>query len=171
LEQTAKRVVKAMIATSETGSRCAKVRGGNPSEGFSLIELLVVLTLMVILSSLFPVALEHMIPARRLAAVSQQLASTLRDLQSVALATGQNTSLFPDGPHYVVRDGSGAEKVVELPAHMTLRLQDDASGRALTNLTFFSDGSSTGGRFEFQYEDKRRSVVVTRLMGRVHDEG
>jgi general secretion pathway protein H len=163
-----------MIAISETGSgcrSCARARRVRHSGGFSLIELLVVLTIMVALASLLPLALEHMVPGRKLAAASQQLASTLRDLQSVALATGKTTSLFPEGDRYATRGAGGTEKVIELPARVTVRLQDDLSGRVLTELTFYPDGSSSGGRFEVQFEDKRHSVLVTRLVGRVREDG
>lgn len=161
-----------MIATLATGSgQSLGTSYVARPRGFTLIELLVVLTIMVILSSLFPLALEHMIPARKLAAASQQLAMTLRTLQSIAMATGKTVSLVPGGNSYAIRDGNGAEKLIELPANVSLRLEDDVGGRALADLTLFPDGSSTGGRFDLQYEDRHRSVVVTHLMGRVRDGG
>ncbi len=161
----AKRAVTAMIATLATGSDVRQ------SRGFSLVELLVVVTIMVLLAGLFPLALEHMIPARKLAATSAQLAASLRELQSLALASGRTTSLLPTQNGYVTRDGNGTERVVDLPADTTLRLQDDSTGRGLTDLTFFPDGSSSGGRFDVQCENKRRSVLVSRLMGKVREDG
>lgn len=161
-----------MTATSVIGNRGRPVRTCGcalRSQGFSLVELLVVVTIMVMLASIFPLALEHMVPARKLAAVTQKLVGTLRDLQSMALATGRSVSLIVANERYATRDGNGVEKTVDLPANMTLQLRDDVSGRALPDLTFFPDGSSTGGRFEMRYEDKVRSVVVTCLMGRVRD--
>ncbi len=161
-----------MIATSATGSVAVRSTSNRDSaKGFSLIELLVVLTIMVLLAGLFPLALEHMIPARKLATVSEQLASTLRELQSRALATGRSTSLTPGTSSYTTRDGNGAERVVDLPADMSLRLKEDSSGRTLTDLTFYPDGSSSGGRFEIQYETRHREILVTHLMGRVRDDG
>ena len=75
------------------------------------MSLLVVLTIMVALAGMMPLALEHRVPARKLAAASQQLALALRDLQSVALATGKTTHLFPQHDRYVTRSAD-AEKVI-----------------------------------------------------------
>jgi general secretion pathway protein H len=137
-----------MIAISATGSgRC---------HGFSLIELLVVLLILVLLTGLMPLAIERMVPARRIAAVCQDLESRLRDLQSLALASGRETVLTPDTLH--------------LPADITLRLLDNVSGRSLTDLTFFTDGSSTGGRFEVAYGARHRTIIVSRILGRVREE-
>src|SRR3954447_19803089 len=66
-EPMARKAVRAMIVMSATGSgRC---------HGFSLIELLVVLLIMVLLTGLLPLAIERMVPARRVAAVCQDLES------------------------------------------------------------------------------------------------
>jgi general secretion pathway protein H len=137
-----------MIVMSATGSgRC---------HGFSLIELLVVLLIMVLLTGLLPLAIERMVPARRVAAVCQDLESRLRDLQSLALATGTQAMLVPNS--------------LPLPSGVTLELRDNVSGRSLTDLTYFADGSSTGGRFEIAYGERRRTVIVSRLLGRVREE-
>jgi len=72
-----------MRATSATGS----------TRGFTLVELMVVLTILALLAASLPVALNRFVPARRVVTAADRLIADVHRLQSEAAGPGVPTRL------------------------------------------------------------------------------
>jgi general secretion pathway protein H len=125
-------------------------RAGVPDRGFTLVELLVVLTIGALLAG---VALPQVRTLLRpdIDRTTRSVALAIRDQRSLAMRTGSAATVTADailpmlpGGTEVVEDGLGAD-----------------------GLLFFPNGTSTGGRVVLGAADGSRAVNVDWLTGRV----
>jgi Tfp pilus assembly protein FimT len=143
----------AMPATSAIGSA-----------GFTLFELLVILTILALLTSAWPLASSRIFAMQHLRNESQHLIGALRLAQVRARMTGLSESLE------VTASGAGYRLQSEehrLENGMLLHVRSVAGDTAQPTCTLFSDGSSTGGILDLSMADKMISVRVLRLTGRI----
>jgi general secretion pathway protein H len=132
-------------------------------EGFTLLELLVVLTIIVLLAGAWPLAAPHLYPGQQLRNESQRLLSSLRAARTTARLTGS------EQPFDIQRSGTAYRVATEtrnLPTGLTLRLLDDAGSLRSVHLTFYPDGSSTGGTLDLAFPRRHVTVSVGRMTGR-----
>jgi type II secretion system protein H len=142
-----------MRATSATGDR-----------GFTLLELLVVLTIIVLMASAWPLASSHVFTAQRLRNETQMLAATIRQAQVTARMTGlaQELRISPAATAYSTGpDGH------DLPDGMTLRLRNQVGQSSSARFVLFPDGSSTGGTLDLSSSDRMATLQVLRVTGRL----
>jgi general secretion pathway protein H len=139
------------------------VTSATGNHGFTLLELLVVLTIMVLLLGAWPLAAPHIFPTQQLRNEGWRLVSALRIARTTARITGtvQELDIQAMGRAYRV-----AAETHELPTELTLRLRDDATSLNSTHLLFFPDGSSTGGTLDLALRDRRVAVRIGPLTGR-----
>lgn len=137
-------------------------------DGFTLIEVLIVLTLVVVLTAvlapiMFPSA------GRVLSGTASELTTTLRETRRHARAANQRRRFLVDteSRRYGIED-SPAWKT--LPREMTVELTtaeslvtDDSRG----GIDFFPDGSSTGGRVVLGLGGQMVQVDIEWLTGRI----
>lgn len=124
--------------------------------GFTLLELLIVLTILALLSAVAPRLLPH--GGTDLQVAARDLAATLRDLRGQAMRQGTPTRLVIAEHAYTV--GKGALR--RLPNGIGLHLREtapDLLGLQERDLRFFEDGSATGG--DLVLTEGRRSIQVT----------
>jgi general secretion pathway protein H len=140
-----------MPVTSATGNR-----------GFTLLELLVALAILVLLVAAWPLAAPRLFPAQQLRNEEQRLIATLRATRMAARFSGTPATIeFPDsGDSY--RAGQ-AVRAMESGVRAQVYL-DDPPGRS-NQFTFFPDGSSSGGRIDLTLPQKTLSVRVGRFTG------
>lgn len=168
-----------MRGTSATGRgsvrlailRCAR-RGG-----FTLIELMVVLAIMVLMAASLPLALNRMLPARRVTVAADALVANIRWLQARSAQTGHPARLSLTQSGYelagyelATQPGAAARKVI-LATSTTLRLRASEDGRSVTHLTIYPDGTSAAGRFEILDSGRRAVVEISMLTGRARRTG
>ncbi|HRD65357.1 MAG TPA: GspH/FimT family protein [Candidatus Competibacter sp.] len=116
-------------------------------QGFTLLELLVVLVMAVLLVALVPPLLSGMSGAAELRSAARQLAAGLRFARNEAVARQREAVLTLD----LVRRRfavSGDPREIALPESLALHLytaQSELLDQATGNIRFFPDGSSTGG--------------------------
>jgi len=128
--------------------------------GFTLLELLVVLAVMVLMGMTWPLTSSHVFAAQHLRNETQLLAGALRAAEMQARATGKPgiLQISPGGDAY--RIGAQAH---ELPMGMQLQLRGGPVERAPTALEVFPDGSSTGATLDLTLHE-RVSVIEVRPM-------
>ena len=161
-----------MTPTSTTGSNLADApigqRLNGRSTGFTLVELLIALTILVTLTAMLaPVMLPS--PGRALRQAGSEIATTLRETRRHAQAEQARRRFLMD-----TQSGSyGIENVQRqrvLPEGMSAQLTTAESlltGDTAGAIDFFPDGSSTGGRVVLGLDDQSLQVDIEWLTGRI----
>lgn len=144
-------------------------RDAGKNQGFTLLELLVVLVIGILMISLVPPLLSGPGETAQLRGAVRQLVAALRYARDEAVIEQREATLTLDLSRrgfYVT--GSAREHL--LPEDLSIRLftaqselLDDASG----SIRFFPDGSSTGGRIELANQRLAYGVDVNWLTGAI----
>ncbi len=140
-----------MPVTSVTGNR-----------GFTLLELLVVLAIMVLLAGAWPFAAPRLFPTQQLRNEGQKLVAALRSARMTARIGGvpQSLELLDAGAGYQT-----SSEPHQLSTGVIAQLRNDTNLRP-TGVTFFPDGSSTGGVIDLNLPNRTVSVEVGKITGR-----
>ena len=140
--------------------------------GFTLLELLVVLTIAGMLVALVPPVISAVIPGTKAKVAARDLAATLRDARNLAISQSTTIDLRfdTDARTYAIAGG----KLEKLPRGTAVTiLGEDGRTRPKAfdgepyTLRFYADGSSNGIRTRLGSEDSGYIVTVGWLMGRV----
>lgn len=148
--------------------RADRYPGKSPVTGFTLIELMVVFTLLIALSAvLAPLLLPS--PSRTLRATAGEIATTLRETRRQAQA-GQMRKRFLIDTQIGQYGVEGSRSWRTLPADMTAALTTGESlltGETHGGIDFFPDGTSSGGRVELGLAEHSIKVDIEWLTGRI----
>jgi general secretion pathway protein H len=145
---------------------CAEPR---THRGFTLLELVIVLSIMAIIAGLTIPMLGAGVSTTELKSAARQVAAGLRMARSEAVATRQDTRVLLDLEHrtfQVERDS----RVHELPRELQIKLftaQSDLVDEHTGAIRFFPDGGSNGGRVTLASGERKYEVDVDWLTGRV----
>jgi general secretion pathway protein H len=140
-----------------------------PQQGFTLIELMLVIVLMAMTYVLVPRYLFSGVSGADLKASSRDIAAGLRAARAEAVHSRRDTSLVLDMEKRSFRI-SGSEQVRQLPEALELKLQTAQSeivNESQGAIRFFPDGSSTGGRVTVASGQRKFEVDVDWLTGKV----
>ena len=135
---------------------------------FTLVEMLVVLTLIAALTLLTVGAMNGGIDGIRMRSAAKQIASELRFARAQAIATGtvQRFTVTPDK-----RAWTGAKNHDgELPSSLEVKfigVRQVQEKRGEGVILFFEDGVSTGGRIQLRHDRAVWNVDVAWLTGEV----
>ncbi len=139
------------------------------SQGFSLIELMVVVFLLSIVAVLIPPSLSRT-SSSELKTVSRNIVSALRYTRSQAIAKQQD-SLFQVNVEDRLYKYPGNPEWVKIADSLQLRFTAAASefsDVANGSIRFYPDGSSTGGRVEVFQDRKHLVIDVSWITGKVN---
>ena len=125
--------------------------------GFTLVELMVVLAILLMMGAIFPFVLRRTLPHERVVSGSHRLKAAIHDAQLRSRSTGETSLLDVDALSKLLPEGT----------HLTLIGSD---GTSLTGLTVYPDGSVTAGRIEVSEGVQHLTVVTSALTGRVRIE-
>jgi general secretion pathway protein H len=142
-----------MHATSATGSA-----------GFTLLELLVVLAIMVLIAAAWPLASANVFAAQHIRNESQVLAGALRVAQMTARITGQPQELrvYEEGRMYRISSDTH-----ELQGGLTLSIRGQSAEAARRSFVVFPDGSSSGETLAISFHERVATLRVLPATGRV----
>jgi general secretion pathway protein H len=148
------------------------------TDGFTLLELLVVLSLAGLLMSLVPSLISAAVPGAKLRIESRDLAASLRNSRNKAIASGVqvDVTINNDPPHYNI----DKEELRELPSTITIAarnimdlqydyrpLQSDHMPKNNFRVRFYPDGSSSGALITLRSKMQAYTVTVDWLLGGV----
>jgi general secretion pathway protein H len=136
--------------------------------GFTLLELLVVLAILVMAATLLPLALNRALPGRRVSTTVDHLVAALHDAQATSAAIGQpvTLSLVDSGLEANASNAPAILRPVRFPTSVHVDLTG-GNGQVMTTLTVFPDGSAQGGRYAVAAGARRSLIEVSGLTGRI----
>ena len=158
-----------MGSRSATLSNIGAPRVGRRAGGVTLLELLIVLSIMAILAAIVVPIFGGGVSTGELKGATRELAAGLRVARSEALATRKETRVMLDlegRTFQVERDA----RTHTLPRQVELKLftaQSDLVNEKMGAIRFFPDGGSNGGRVTLTAGERKFNVDVDWLTGRV----
>ena len=137
--------------------------------GFTLLELLVVLAIIGLILSLTPIMLAGRGNDADISNVANRLVADLRSVRGEAVASNVPTSLIVD----YGRDGYvllPSRQRRQLPEGFRIALAPRAEADSEI-LSFYPDGTSTGGQLQIESTDDRYAIDVSWPTGRIRRGG
>jgi general secretion pathway protein H len=140
-----------MPVTSATGSR-----------GFTLLELLVVLTILVLMAAAWPLAARRLFPGQQLRNAAQSFVADVRIARLTSRTTGtpQGITVDDTGTAYITASGT---HLLSSGVLMRVRTEPAYDSR---RVQFYPDGSTSGAILDFELPSRSVSVAVSPLTGR-----
>jgi general secretion pathway protein H len=140
------------------------------AQGFTLLELMLVLAIAAAVMALAPPLLYQAMPGLQLKSAARQVAAGFRSARDQAITRRAETLLSVDLDERRI-EWSGARRPLELPDGLEVSLVTATSelGRDARqgSIRFYPDGSSTGGRVTVSHGERGYRVDVDWLTGRV----
>ena len=139
------------------------------SAGVTLLELLIVLSIMAIIAALVIPRFGGEVSTGELKGAARQVAAGLRLARSEALATRRESVLVLDLDHHTFRVDRDA-RVHALPPRIGMKLftaQSDLVNESVGAIRFYADGGSNGGRVTLAAGERKYDIDVDWLTGRV----
>ncbi len=138
-------------------------------QGFTLLEMLLVMTLAALVLTVVPASFSAMLPNVERQAEARELVSELRATRGRAIRDRQEMSLMLDLRRHQYRV-LGTEKTMTLSEDIVLSFRPPFSSdesESFVTIHFFADGSSSGGVLEMTAVDAVYQVEIDWLTGRV----
>jgi len=139
--------------------------------GFSLIEMLVVLTILALATTLALPLFSRGSEGLRLQTAAVELASALRATRSAAILRNTETALVVDVDQRTFKSTVISQRpfAPDIEAKLTFA-SGISSGSSDGGFRFFPDGSSTGGDVTLSLHGKQTKLCVHWLTGEVRRE-
>ncbi len=139
------------------------------SQGFSLIELVVVLFILVIGFSALGINIAAGNQSSQMKAAVRDMVSALRYARGQALISRKQTVVAIDlaENQYTV---SNRNKVFKLDKDMQVTMviaQDELDENEIGKVRFYPDGSSSGGRITLEWDELAEEININWLSGQV----
>ena len=138
----------------------------SPEAGFTLLEMLVVLSLIAITASIALPLLGRPSDRMRLQSMVGEIVSAFRLTREAAILRNAETSLVIDVDRRTVQPPVG--RSFALAPDVAVKLEfaaPEQMARATGGFRFFADGSSTGGAVTLSLHDRQIKVCVQWLTG------
>ena len=139
------------------------------TDGFTLLELLVVLAIVALMTAMAVPRFASALPGAEIDSGARKLAAGLREARSMAVSTNREIPFTLRGGanlYTISRDGESKR----LPEKLGITLvtgSTEVTGANQGSIRFFPDGSSTGGRIQLTGAGGKRSIEVDWLTGHI----
>jgi general secretion pathway protein H len=137
--------------------------------GFSLIELLIVLTITISVLVLAAPRLNGTLDSLKVKKLSREIVASLRATRSQAISKGQDgTWLLDLDKHYFQygRENTKVPYAEDIKLVLTTASKEQVSD-TVARIRFFPDGSATGGEIKLSQGKFNYSIHIDWLTGRV----
>jgi general secretion pathway protein H len=133
--------------------------------GFTLIEILIVLTIVALAAAVVAPTLGAAVGFGQLRGEARAVVSGLREARAQAMTGGQRVDFRLQGAQWRV-----GEARREIAASVTMSLDVPPAGIDPGGLfiRFFPDGRSTGGRVHLRRKDRIKTIQVDWITGHAH---
>ncbi|MGC2459128.1 MAG: GspH/FimT family protein [Gallionellaceae bacterium] len=140
-----------------------------PSAGFTMLELMVVMVLMVLVYAIVVPKISSALPGTELKSAARELAAGLRKARSQAITHKEEATLTLDvEQHHFEISGDDHSYAVSPRLDISLyTAQSELSQDKVGAIRFYPDGSSTGGRISVSFGERKYQVDVDWLTGQV----
>jgi general secretion pathway protein H len=162
-------MIRCVPGVSANATRAVRLRARRVSAGVTMLELLVVLSIMALVAAFVVPLFGAGVPTAELKGAARQLAAGLRLARSDAVATRQETRLVLDLEQRTMQIDRDS-RVHALPREIELKLftaQRDLVNEKVGAIRFYPDGGSNGGRVTLASGERKYDVDVDWLTGRV----
>ncbi len=140
--------------------------------GFTLVELLAVLTILAVAAAIFSFRSQAGFGTAKFRALMTGTAAALRETRAAAISSASEKVFVIDVGGRTLT-GINRAVVIELPKDVKLEAdvaQSEQSGNR-AGIRFFKDGSSSGGTLRFVWNSNRYTIDVNWLTGNVAING
>lgn len=155
-----------------TGRRASVIAPSRQAAGFTLLELMVVMAILVLMASAVPISINRMMPGRRVAVVTERVSTAIRDAQAQSAASGSPIRLEVGQSELTSLQSSRAgatgvkQRLVTTATSTTLSAKS-FDGRLIPAVMVFPDGATSGGVISIVDGVHRAQVSISALTGRV----
>lgn len=138
-----------------------RVTSATGNHGFTLLELLVVLTILVLMAAAWPFAAPRLFPAQQLRNTAQSFVADVRSARLTARTTGtrQEITVEASGTSYATATGSRL-----LSNGILMHIRGEQSSVS-PSLALYPDGSTSGAIVDLALASRSLSVAVSPLTG------
>jgi general secretion pathway protein H len=134
--------------------------------GFTLMELLVALTILGLALLLAMPVLERTLPGLELRTEARTLASALRQARARAIGRNEEVTIVVDRQGAALK--ANGKQVVQLNRKIDIApLAGESLSPGVSEIRFFPDGTSTGGHLTLVLGERQKHVFVDWLTGAV----
>jgi len=139
------------------------------NNGFTMLELLVVLFIMILGFSIIGINLSNGDGSSAIKAASRDMASALRYTRGQALMLHQEAYITIDmsDNSYMVSDRPRNYLIPKAIALTVVTAQNEIHGNGIANIRFFPDGSSSGGRITLEQGKVANEININWLTGQI----
>jgi len=139
------------------------------SSGFTIIELIVVLVIVLLGMTVVGANFSKVSPALQLKTVGGEVVSALRFARTQAVSTQQAVSVrfnLYENTYQV----QGQQQTLKLPEDLTLSLvilRKNYAGNEIASIIFYQDGSSSGAQVLLELDNYKKQIEVNWLTGKI----
>lgn len=136
--------------------------------GFTLFELLIVLTIIGAMVALAVPIYSRAMPGMALKAEARTVATILREARGLAIAGNREIAVAIDLDRRTIDIAGGRTETVDGDIGLSLyTAAEESIGAGIGRIRFYPDGTSTGGRVRLLGHERRIDVVIDWISGNV----
>lgn len=146
-------------------SRTERLPRSRRVAGFTLIEILIVLTIVALAAAVVAPTLGAAVGFGQLRGEARAVVSGLREARAQAMTGGQRVDFQVQGTQWRVGEANR-----DVPSGVALSLDVPPAGISANGsfIRFFPDGRSTGGQVHLRRKDRVETIQVDWITGHAH---